>query len=173
MPALIADLVIRQASPDDAGSLAALLVELGYPAAPESIPQRLAHLGGDGCAVALVAVRGDQVLGAATLHLLHTLHASEQVAQLTLLIVAAEARGQGVGCRRVGAVEGYARACGCARIVVTTAEHRTGAHVFYARLGYEYTGRRYTKPLVIAAPGLAGNLSVCDAAVHPSLREEA
>ncbi len=155
----LADLVIRQATPDDARPLAALLAELGYPAVPESIPDRLVEMGADGRAVAFVAVHGNQVLGAATLHLLHTLHAVEQVAQLTLLIVAAEARGQGIGRRLVSAVEGYARSHGCARIVVTTAEHREGAHAFYSQLGYDYTGRRYAKPLVGAAHGSIGQLT--------------
>ena len=155
----LADLVIRQATPDGARPIAAMLVELGYTAAPESIPDRLAQMEADGSAVALVAARGDQVLGAATLHLLHTLHAVEQVAQLTLLIVAAKARGPGVGRRLVSAVEGYARSRGCARIVVTTAEHRAGAHAFYSRLGYEYTGRRYAKPLLVAAHGSTGQLT--------------
>ena len=155
----LADLVIRQATPDDGRPLAALLAELGYPAAPASIPDRLAQMGADGRAMALVAVHGDRVLGVATLHLLHTLHAVEQIAQLTLLIVAGEARGQGVGRQLVSAVEGYARSHGCARIVVTTAEHREGAHAFYSRLGYEYTGRRYAKPLVVAAHGSTGRLT--------------
>ena len=43
--------------------------------------------------------------------------------------------------------EDYARKHGCPRIVVATANHRSGAHAFYERLGWEWTGRRYGKLL--------------------------
>jgi hypothetical protein len=43
--------------------------------------------------------------------------------------------------------QGPARQRDAAGLVVTTAVHRAGAHAFYARLGYELTGRRYARPL--------------------------
>jgi ribosomal protein S18 acetylase RimI-like enzyme len=48
----------------------------------------------------------------------------------------------------VAELEAFARQHGCDRIIVTTANHRDGAHRFYDRLGYEFTGRRYAKSLM-------------------------
>lgn len=139
--------VVRECTAPDAVAVAALLGELGYPATPESVPGRLARLAHGGRAVALAAVRGDVVVGLATVHLLAGLHASNDVAQLTALVVTDTARRHGVGRQLVSAAEEWARSRGCQRIFVTTALHRHAAHAFYERLGYEHTGRRYAKPL--------------------------
>jgi GNAT superfamily N-acetyltransferase len=52
-----------------------------------------------------------------------------------------------VGRELVAALEALARSHDCVRISVTSAEHRDGAHAFYQRLGYDYTGRRFAKKL--------------------------
>jgi hypothetical protein len=44
-------------------------------------------------------------------------------------------------------VERWAVEAGCTRVAVVTAHHRSDAHAFYERLGYEHTGRRYGKSL--------------------------
>ena len=137
---------IRSAATGDALAVSALLTELGYPIPASSVPDRVERLMATGWATALVAVDGTPV-GLVTGHVLPVLHADGQVARLTALVVAPSARGRGVGRRLVEAIEGWARSKGCARIAVTTAQHRTGAHAFYERIGYEHTGRRYAKML--------------------------
>jgi GNAT superfamily N-acetyltransferase len=56
-----------------------------------------------------------------------------------------EMRGQGVGRALVDEAERWGKAHGADRLVVTTALHRADAPVFYERLGFEHTGRRYVK----------------------------
>jgi GNAT superfamily N-acetyltransferase len=90
---------------------------------------------------------GSDVVGLCTIHLLSTIHADGDVAQLTALVVSERARGAGVGRMLVHEAEAWSRRRGAVRIVVTTALHRSGAHAFYERLGYTHTGRRYGRTL--------------------------
>lgn len=138
---------IRPASDADAGSIAALLGELGYPASPGAIPARLAALRAEPSTAALVADGGDAVIGVITVRASASIHDDEPVGWITTLVVAADARAGGVGRLLVAAAEDWARERGCRRLSVTTALHRSGAHAFYERLGYQHSGRRYSRAL--------------------------
>ena len=140
---------IRPARAADAGEIAALLGELGYPATREEVARRLAALAGpdDDDAVQVAAGADGAVVGVIGLHRLRTLHAPSPPCYITALVVAASARGRGVGRRLLEAAESWARERGCGRMVVTSAEHRADAHAFYERSGYERTGRRFGRAL--------------------------
>ena len=135
---------VRDAEARDAGALARLCGQLGYPSSPEAVLPRLDRLVRSG-ARALVATSGGDAIGLATVHLRSTINHEAPLAQLTLLVVDEERRSQGVGRALVDEAEAWARAQGCRRIIVTTALNRTGAHAFYERIGYAHTGRRYGK----------------------------
>jgi len=139
--------LIRPAAALDARPISALLGQLGYPNDPADIPGRLRHLREGGHTEALVALHEGAVVGLATVHIQPSLTRSEDVASLTTLIVSEEHRGLGIGRELVRAAEAFGEARGCGRIVVTTANHRDGAHAFYSRLGWEWTGRRYVRTL--------------------------
>ena len=139
--------IIREAAHGDASSLANLLGQLGYPADARDLPRRLTRLTARGSAVAFVAELEGSVVGVATAHAFASIHAGHDVAWLTTLVVAQEARHRGVGRALVAAAEGWARTHDCRRLSVTTALHREDAHAFYDRLGYQHSGRRYTKTL--------------------------
>lgn len=138
---------VRSAAPMDAEAVALLLGELGYPATIEEAAARLATLAEIEDNIAMVAEVDGRVVGVATVDEMTVLHASGKVAQLTLLVVASCARRTGVGRTLVEAAEAWARRRGCVRIVVTSNERRTDAHEFYGRLGWEHTGRRFSKLL--------------------------
>lgn len=137
---------IRPAEDADAPELAALLAHLGYPADAADLPDRLLRLRSDGDD-AFVAVLDGVTVGLATVHSRAVLHVARPVAQLTALVVPPAMRGRGVGRALVAAAEQWARAQGADRLVVTTALHRAEAPLFYERLGFEHTGRRYVRKL--------------------------
>ena len=136
---------IRQATIADAGAVAGLLGQLGYPTEIAEVPQRIERMMGNHRAAVLLAQRGDTVVGLATVHVLSVLNRPRDVAWLTALVVDESVRGSGVGRRLVEAVEEFARQSGCERLSVTTQEHRADARRFYARMGWEPTGRRFGK----------------------------
>jgi GNAT superfamily N-acetyltransferase len=147
---------IRRATAADAPAMAPLLAQLGYPTTADVLPHRLAAIEGEG-GVAFVAVGGSQQIVGLVSGARHaTLHAGERVAYITALVTAAEARGQGVGRALVAAIEHWARASGCTRLSVTSAEYRADAHAFYPRCGFPYSGRRFTKSLDAVLPRDAG-----------------
>ena len=137
---------IRPAEDADAPVLAALLAHLGYPADAADLPDRLLRLRSDGDD-AFVAVLDGVTVGLATVHSRAVLHVARPVAQLTALVVPPAMRGRGVGRALVVAAEQWARAQDADRLVVTTALHRAEAPLFYERLGFEHTGRRYVRKL--------------------------
>jgi len=137
-------LIVRPAAEEDAPAMASLLAHLGYPAAAEELPGRLARVRASGDD-AYVAVSSGQIVGLATVHSRDVLHGALPVAQLTALVVPPNMRGRGVGRALVQVAEQWARETGADRLVVTTALHRADAPLFYERLGFEHTGRRYVK----------------------------
>jgi GNAT superfamily N-acetyltransferase len=141
------EIQIRRAGADDAEAVAGLLGQLGYPTETAEVPARLERMGADGRAAVFLAQKGGRVVGLATAHVLSVLNRGRDVAWLTALVVDESARGTGVGRELVGAVEAFGRQAGCERLSVTTQEHRTDAHAFYTRLGFQRTGRRFGKVL--------------------------
>src|SRR5215208_6657707 len=135
---------VRSATELDAPAMAALLAHLGYPADAVDLPGRLMRMRSRGDD-AYVAVAAGEIVGLATVHARDVLHGALPVAQLTALVVPPEMRGRGVGRALVSVAEQWARERGADRLVVTTALHRADAPLFYERLGFEHTGRRYVK----------------------------
>ena len=137
---------IRPATDADAPAMARLLAHLGYPAEQADLPERLRRLRAAGDD-AFVAELDGAPAGLATVHSRAVLHVARPVAQLTALVVPPEVRGRGVGRALVAEAQRWAMARGADRHVVTTALHRADAPLFYERLGFEHTGRRYVRRL--------------------------
>ncbi|HMC57069.1 MAG TPA: GNAT family N-acetyltransferase [Gemmatimonadaceae bacterium] len=137
--------VIRHAEQRDAAAIASLVTELGYPATAEEVRQRLMRLSASTDALGLVAEATGKVVGVATGHVIPCLHSTPIVAKLTMLCVASDARQVGVGKQLCAGIERWAEDRGAAKISVTSGLQRSGAHVFYERIGYERTGVRLTK----------------------------
>jgi GNAT superfamily N-acetyltransferase len=151
-------LVLRAPRADDAPDIASLLAQLGYPASAPEIPERLSAFGASPNAVAWVAELDGSVVGLATGHVIRSLHKSEIVAMLTMLVVDERARGKGVGRMMVQEAEEWAAMRGASAISLTSALRRTDAHDFYRRLGYEHTGVRLAKVLTPSpAPASTGH----------------
>lgn len=137
--------MIRQAQLGDSAELATLLIELGYPSDPNAIYRRLQTLlPRSDCRVSVAAIEG-ALGGFGMVHIYPAIHADAPGALIAALVVRESLRGKGIGRSLVADLEGYARERGCDRIMVTTANYRSGAHRFYECLGYDFTGRRYAK----------------------------
>ena len=139
--------MIRTAEPSDAAVIAELLDQLGYPTTAAEVPERLRRIRSEGRGEVFVSVVAGEVGGLISVQVGPGLTRSEDAAYVSTLVVAEEIRGKGVGRELLEVAEDYARKHGCPRIVVATANHRSGAHAFYERLGWEWTGRRYGKLL--------------------------
>ncbi|HET7456736.1 MAG TPA: GNAT family N-acetyltransferase [Gemmatimonadaceae bacterium] len=147
-------LLLRPPRPDDAGGVARLLGELGYPVDPVDVPRRLGAVVDEGGAVVLAVDRATgEAVGMITTARHVVLHAPGPVAYITALVTAAAARGRGVGRALVAEAVEWARREGCVRISVTSAEHRADAHAFYPACGLPYTGRRFGTALEPVTPG--------------------
>jgi len=140
------DVTVRPARPDDVVAISLLLTELGYPTTPEEVPSRLAGYDSPDYAVFL-AESHDEVVALIGLHLLSSLHVAMPACYISGLIVSERARRQGIGRKLLSEAETWARAHGCNRITVTSANHRDGAHAFYEASGFPHTGRRFGKTL--------------------------
>ena len=127
--------------------MALLLAQLGYPSSADVIPNRLEAIEREGGIAFVASNADDRIFGLASASRHATLHAGAQVAYITALVTADDARGQGVGRSLVAAIEQWARENGCTRLSVTSAEHRADAHQFYPRCGMPYNGRRFSKQL--------------------------
>jgi GNAT superfamily N-acetyltransferase len=144
--------LIRSASPDDAGVIASLLGELGYPSDAGSVRARIARLlemesAAQESVFVATDARDGTAFGVLSLHRFFGLHDDAPVALITALVVGEGARGLGIGKALVDRAAETARAWGCTRLMVTTHVRRAGAHAFYERIGFELTGRRYVRAL--------------------------
>jgi len=60
-------------------------------------------------------------------------------------VVDSQFKGRGIGKRLVAEAEEFAWENGCARIEITSDEHRVDAHAFYEAVGYKPDSRRFIK----------------------------
>ena len=146
------DLTIRDAEARDAGAIAALLGQLGYPADATALPARLERLQIVGDRV-VVAERDGALVGLAQLHVSPTLEYERPAAKLAALVVDQAHRGQGVGRALVEELEAEARARRCELLSLTTSAGRDDAHAFYRGIGLKETGKRFAKTLAYDETG--------------------
>jgi len=138
---------VRSAVAADAAVIAGLLAELGYSPAPADVERRLE---GMERSAALVAELEGEVAGVLTLAMVPVLHEPGDWCRITMLVVAERARRRGLARALVAQAETVARGHGCARIEVTSALHRDGAHDFYRGQGYARVSEHFLKPLADA-----------------------
>ncbi len=141
-------IAFRPARLADAPLLVGLVEELGYPSAPEEVRARLERLLAESDQAVFVAESESEILG--WVHVQEFLSlAGAPTGLVTGLVVAAEARGKGLGRGLVAAAEDWARARGLGAMRLRSRVQRTGAHEFYRRLGYALAKKQlqFRKPL--------------------------
>jgi len=129
------DATLRAAKPTDAGEIARLSGELGYPTAAEDMTSRLERLLVNPGHHVIVADGGQGLLGWVHVEHRRTLESPEH-AELVGLVVDAAVRRSGLGSRLVTAAERWAAARGLAEITVRSNVVRDTSHPFYEIAGY-------------------------------------
>ena len=143
----MSEIRIRTPQAGDAEVVARLVTQLGYASEPAQVAARLTHLEGHPDIRAYVAERDGMVLGMIGLMVFPAFHRDGLHGYVTALVVDENARGSGIGAALLAASESWFKERGAKRVNLTTALYREEAHGFYERLGYTFTGKRYTKIL--------------------------
>src|SRR4051812_1262741 len=97
MSTMLNTITVRAPVAADSARIAHLVTQLGYPALPSDIPERVERLASLDSAVLLVAEVDEQVVGVITAHMFPTVHAAAPAAWITALVVDESARGKKVG----------------------------------------------------------------------------
>lgn len=136
-------LVIRPATPADAGDVATLTVQLGYELSATDAAARLSRILSHSDHRFWVADVRDDVVG--WVHAVVTEYIdTEPFMVVAGLVVDRQHRRHGVGEALMGQVEAWARECGCAVVRLSSSDMRVDAHRFYERLGYVNIKTQYS-----------------------------
>jgi len=128
-------LELRLARAADAEALARLSAQLGYPNQAAAVAERLAAIHEFGLGEVFAAVLDGGVVG--WLHVaLHPTLEHPLAAEILGLVIDGGVRSRGIGARLVAAAEDWARAHGCAELVVRSNVLRERAHAFYDARGF-------------------------------------
>jgi ribosomal protein S18 acetylase RimI-like enzyme len=140
-------LTLRRAAETDADAIAALSAQLGYPSESGQAAERLHALQDHRDIRALVAEQDGEVIGFVGLMVFPAFHRDGLHGYVTALVVDEKVRGSGAGRELMRAAEAWFAERGVKRVNLTTALHREDAHDFYEKIGYTFTGKRFTKIL--------------------------
>lgn len=128
---------VRQMRPEDAGAVAQLVTQLGYPSTEDEIRRRYDLIKDRWDARLLIAQHaGSSIVGWVHVQALYLLE-SDPRAEIFGLVVAETARGTGVGRRLIEAAEEWALLRGLSVMGLRSNYLRTEAHGFYEHLGYK------------------------------------
>ncbi len=138
------EVVIRPMKAGDAGPVADLCTQLGYPSSADQVARRFDQIEGSSEHDLFVAELPDGRL-AGWLHMHDTrLLESDPMAEVWGLVVDAEHRGLGIGRLLMEGAERWALAHGYDRVRLRSNVARKQAHEFYKRIGYDIIKRSYT-----------------------------
>lgn len=130
-----AEFAIRPAREGDAGRIAALSGQLGYPAAEGDVLGRLRAIGQRPDHAVFVAEAAGRVVGWVHVYTVATVE-SPAHAEIGGLVVDEAHRGRGIGRALMQRVEAWARDAGLGTVRLRSNVIRAEAHAFYERIGY-------------------------------------
>jgi GNAT superfamily N-acetyltransferase len=135
---MASDVAVRRARLTDAGRIAELAGQLGYPTVAKEMKGRLREVFKDKDAACFVADSRESGL-AGWIHVSTTpLLEVERRAEVNGLVVDERARSRRVGAMLLAAAEKWARGKRCKSVSVRSNVLRERAHGFYLRNGYEH-----------------------------------
>jgi GNAT superfamily N-acetyltransferase len=146
----VSEVKIREANISDAASIARLSGQLGYPATPEELEERLLSILQKKKHRVYVAELPDKLV-VGWIHVFGTQYLmAESLAEVGGLIVDESNRGHGIGRALVETAEEWAVTMGYRYLRIRSNIIRTEAHRFYKRMGYNWakTSLVFVKSLV-------------------------
>jgi ribosomal protein S18 acetylase RimI-like enzyme len=147
----LANVTIRKAAVADSESVARLVTELGYPTSASQMQRRLNVILHDDDYHTLVAYEDGRVVGFVGTRVGPLYEDDGHYGQIMALAIAPTYQRRGIGRMLMRAAESALVDAGARVLVVTSGNHRAGAHAFYESCGYSFTGRRYKKSLAMSA----------------------
>jgi ribosomal protein S18 acetylase RimI-like enzyme len=138
-------IAIRRATVADSERIARLVTELGYPTSATQMRKRLEAILRDEDYDTWVACDNGEIVGFIGTRIGPLYESDDHYGQIMALAVAADHQRRGVGRTLMQAAESTLCERGARELVVTSGNHRAGAHAFYESSGYAFTGRRYKK----------------------------
>jgi len=126
---------IRPGRAADSEAVAALCTELGYPSSEAQIRERLLRLEDVEHGLFVAEGAGDELAGVIAVHT-RLLLEDDPFAELTVLVVTQDARGEGIGSALVTEAARWARTRGLTRVWVRVNVLREATHRFYESLGF-------------------------------------
>ena len=139
-----AAVAIRPATTADAGRLAALLTDEGYPAGESDLATRIERFSTADSHV-LVAEASGEVIGFVAFHLIPRFETDERFARIVALVVDPGVRERGIGRQLMADVERVARDEGAAFLEITAGHHRPEARKLFESLGYDASLAAYLR----------------------------
>ncbi len=137
---------IRPTREEDAGSVATLLTELGFPFTEDVIRAQIRKMLSGDVETAFVAIMDDTIIGGAVVEIAHS-GDEEVLARLPVLAVHADFRRHHVGEKLMLSVTEYAHSHQCCAIEVTAMDDTSENMSFYTDRGFVRQGRYLRKNL--------------------------
>jgi GNAT superfamily N-acetyltransferase len=138
------DIALRPATLADAGRIAALFTDEGYPVGGSAIEARLGWFGSVDSTV-IVADREGEILGFIALHVVPRFEHDESIVRVVALVVDSSVRGRGIGGALMAEAERFGQAHESAFVEVTAGHHRPDARHLYESLGYDASLTAYLR----------------------------
>lgn len=128
---------VRPAQIEDAGAIAVLSGQLGYPSSTASVRRRLRNLLRDRDHAIWVAENSEGIVAGWVHVFIHQVLESDRQAEIGGLVIDQDFRGQGAGKALVERAERWAKARRLKTVYVRSNIIRKSAHIFYQKRGYE------------------------------------
>jgi len=134
--AMAAEYKVRAATVKDAGPIAVLSGELGYPAEAKTVRERLRRiLARDDQRVVVAVLPGGRICGWLQAHCNEALESGPRV-EIVGLIVSSGVRRRGVGRSLVAQAETWAAEISADAVIARSNARRVESHAFYPSLGF-------------------------------------
>lgn len=135
-------LTIRDARREDAGDLAVLAAQLGYPSSAGIIEKRMEKYAGNPDERIIVAELSGRVVAWTSVAVIDHFYTPVYV-EVSGFVVDSRCRSQGIGAMLMDKVKEWARAKGVGLVRLRANVLRVDAHRFYGRQGFEKMKEQY------------------------------